>query len=221
MGLNHLCPEDYKCPDLHHALLKAMMVRVEDTFEKENIVHWVEGGTLLGLMREGTIIASDDDADYAVMDKDFEKASKALEKMCEGFKIEVKDDEGKEEVYNVKFVREPSWDYMLKIYVPQLWCENTKSKKIFGTPTIDFFRYKKANDLIKLYNHKQRLQFKNCYYAKEEMFPLVKRQFDYLQVYSPKNPLPFLFRYYGKDCLEVVKIDTRQVDNPMLKDRGF
>jgi phosphorylcholine metabolism protein LicD len=213
--------DDYKCPDLHHALLKAMLLRIHDTFEKQNISYFLEGGSLLGLMREKNIIPHDDDIDLGIFDKDFEKASKVLTEMCENFKIEVKDDEGNEKTYEVKFVRDKNWDYMLKIYVPNLWCENTKSKKIFGTPTIDFFRYKKAGDLIKLYNHRQRLEFKNCYYTKEEMFPLVKRKFDYLEVYSPNKPLPFLFRYYGKDCLTTIKMDVRQSENPMLKDRGF
>jgi phosphorylcholine metabolism protein LicD len=221
MGLNHLCEEDYKCPDLHKALLKAMMVKIEDTFEREKIIHCVEGGTLLGLMREGTFISHDDDADYLIMDKQFEKASLVLAKMCENFKIEVMDEKGDlAQTYTVKFVREKHWDYMLKIYVPDLWVENTKSKKIFGTPTIDFFSFTKAGDNVKLTNHKQRLQFKNCFYKKEELFPLVKRDFDNLQVYSPNNPMPFLYRYYGKDCMTKVKMDCRQSDSPMEKDRN-
>ena len=220
MGLNHLCSEDYKCPDLHHALLKAMLLHTHNTFEKQKIPYFVEGGSLLGLMREGTIIPHDDDIDLGLFDKDFEKASRVLEEMCKEFNIQVKDDEGNEKTYKVHFVREKNWNHMLKIYVPNLWVENTVSKKIFGTPTIDFFSYKKAGEYVKLSNHAQRLEFKNCYYTKSEMFPLVKRKFDYLEVYSPREPIPFLHRYYGDDCLTTVKIDARRADNPKEKDRG-
>lgn len=212
--------DDYKCPDLHHALLKAMLLHTHNTFEREKIQYFVEGGSLLGLMRHGNIIPHDDDIDLAIFDKQFEKASRVLEEMCKNFKIEVKDEEGVEKTYEVKFVREKHWNYMLKIYVPDLWVENTKSKKIFGTPTVDFFSYTRAGDVVKLANHRQRMEFKNCYYLKTEIFPLVKRKFDYFEVYSPKEPLPYLHRYYGADCMSVVKMDTRRVDNPMEKNRA-
>jgi hypothetical protein len=72
---------------------------------------------------------------------------------------------------------------------------------------------------VKLTNHRQRLEFKNCYYTKDELFPLVKRQFDYLEVYSPNQPMPFLYRYYGRDCMTKVKVDCRIESNPMNKTR--
>jgi phosphorylcholine metabolism protein LicD len=211
--------DDYKCPDLHHALLKAMLLRIHDTFEREKIQYFLEGGSLLGLMRGKNIIPHDDDIDLGIFDKQFDKASSVLEKMCENFKIVVEDDEKNSKEYEVKFWKQENQKYMMKIWIPNLWVENTKSKKIFGTPTIDFFSFTKAGDNVKLTNHRQRLEFKNCYYTKDELFPLVKRQFDYLEVYSPNQPMPFLYRYYGRDCMTKVKVDCRIESNPRNKTR--
>jgi len=218
--------DDYSCPPLHHALLYAMLMKVNETFEKEKIQYFLDGGSLLGCVRDKGIIKHDDDIDLGIFDKQFEKASLALEKLCQNFVIEVETNENEGEnktketkKYEVKFCREKGWDYMLKIYVPDLWCENIKSKKIFGTPTLDIFSYTKAGDKIKLSNHRQRLEFKNCYYLKTEMFPLTLRDFGPVKAYTAFQQKPYLFRYYGKDCLEKVKIDTRQAENPKLKTR--
>jgi phosphorylcholine metabolism protein LicD len=215
------CPEDLKCPELHHALLKAMLARIHDTFVKEQIQYFVEGGTLLGLIRESNLIKIDDDIDLGIFDKQFDKASKALKNMCENFKIVAQDEAKNSTEYKVEFWKQDNGQKsMLKVYIPNLWAENSVSKKIFGTPTIDFFSYTKAGDKIKLASHSHRLEFPNCYFSKNEIFPLTLRKLDFLDVFSPQNPYPYLFRYYGKDCLTKIKIDCRKADSPQNKDRN-
>jgi phosphorylcholine metabolism protein LicD len=219
MGLNHLVPEDMRCPALHHALLEGMLLKVDEVLNNKKILYFLEGGSLLGCVREGRIIAHDDDIDLFCDNKGFEEASKALEQLCENFQIQVED---KEDVktYQVKFHREKHWNYMFKIYIPNLWVQNTKSKKIFGTCTLDVFNYVKAGEKYKLKSLQQRKEFPNCYYLKNEIFPITRKKFGNIMANVPANPIPYLKRYYGANCLEEIKIDTRNALNPQEKTRN-
>ena len=204
-------PEDICLPQLHSILLKAMLFRIHNEFEKTNIQYFLEGGSLLGCMREKDMIPTDDDIDIGIFEKDVYKIKQSLLKI-HGTEIELA-----KKHYIIKFQDDSK---IMKLYIENLWCENTKSGLIFGTPTIDFFVYRKAGENIKLENRGLRLQIKNCIYKKEEMFPLKLRKFGEIEVLTPNNPISFLKRYYGEDCFDFVKVDLRRKDNPLQKIRG-
>ncbi len=56
-------------------LLKALFFLL-DIIEKENVHYWVDGGTLLGAVRDGKLIDHDEDADVSIFEKDWEKIAK-------------------------------------------------------------------------------------------------------------------------------------------------
>jgi len=47
------------------------MKKTTIVFDKHNINYWAEGGTLLGCIREGKIIDTDDDIDLGLIKEDF------------------------------------------------------------------------------------------------------------------------------------------------------
>jgi phosphorylcholine metabolism protein LicD len=205
-------PDDYCLPKLHTILLKAMLFKIHTEFKKSNISYFLDGGSCLGAMREKDIIPTDDDIDLGIFEKDVSKIKQILSSNIHLTEIQID-----KEIYVIKFVEDIK---IMKLYIENLWVENKVTKIIFGTPTIDFFVYRKAGENVKLENRNLRLQFQNCVYKKEEMFPLKLRQFGEIEAYTPNNPIPFLKRYYGNDCLEIIKVDLRKADNPREKIRG-
>jgi len=55
---------------IHNELLD-LMKKTIIIFNKHNINYWAEGGTLLGCIREGKIIDTDDDIDLGLIKEDF------------------------------------------------------------------------------------------------------------------------------------------------------
>ena len=211
-------PNDVIPAGLHHALLYGMLNFIQAALEAAKVNFWLEGGSLLGCMRDKCIIPHDDDIDLAVESRDYTKALNALRAMCNaGCFLKTETSDGKITEYKVHFESLP---HMLKVFIPGLWAENKEKGEIIGTPTIDVFSYTRANDVLKLTHIAQRKQFPNCYYKKSELYPLIKRQFGEMQFYTPNEPMGYLNRYYGNDCMFVIKKDKRDVNNPMNKERG-
>ena len=202
---------------LTHALLFRMLEHVQFHLNANKIDFWLDGGSLLGAFREGTIIPHDDDIDLGYFERDKGKLERAMKKMCdEGVVIKV-EDEGEMKEYKVQFITLPN---MTKIYIPNLWLKNKINGDIIGTPTIDFFPYKVCGDKIKLSSVLQRQQFPNCYHLKDEFYPLQDEKFGKLTCPVPNNSISFLKRYYGNDCLQVIKKDKRDENNWHAKQRG-
>lgn len=198
--------DDYTIPITNLKVLVLMLEKITKIMDDHNIKYFIEGGTLLGAVRHKGIIPWDDDIDLGVFEKDFEKLIPLFEK-------NIKDD-----TYDIKTKR--ASDDMIKVYVPDMWMKSRITGQIYGTPTIDIFKYKQAGDYIKLSSVKERQRFKNCYYKKDEFFPLIEYDFHHLKVKGANQALPFLFRYYGKDCLTNFKIDLRKEENAQNKDRN-
>ena len=69
----------YELPIQNKAVLLAMMEKIHDAFNKNNIKYLVDGGSLLGAVRDGGIIPYDDDIDIGVLDRDFERVIPLLD----------------------------------------------------------------------------------------------------------------------------------------------
>jgi len=197
---------EYKIPESTKVLLLDMMDKIHKVFSDNKIKYFIEGGSLLGAVRHGGMIPWDDDIDLGVFDKDFEKIIPLFEKHLTSDK------------YNLQFQR--TTKDMIKVYIPDFWLINKHNGHIIGTPTIDLFKYTKGNNIVKLASVSERVRFPNCYYKTSEIFPLKKYKFDNIEVMGANNPLPFLFRYYGDDCLTKYKIDIRKEENAQHKDRN-
>jgi hypothetical protein len=53
--------------------LKSILKTIKEEFVKNNILYWIDYGTLLGAVREGDIITTDDDCDIGILRQDAEK----------------------------------------------------------------------------------------------------------------------------------------------------
>jgi phosphorylcholine metabolism protein LicD len=207
----------YELPIQNKAVLLAMMEKIHDAFSKNNIKYFVDGGSLLGAVRDGGIIPYDDDIDIGVLDRDFERVIPLLD-------VIFKDDPISNVACGIAnpamkaFTERTSKD-MIKVAVAGMWMKNNETGQIYGTPTIDIFKYTKAGDVVKLANLKDRRRFPNCYYLKKELYPLKEYKFNHITVLGANNPLGYLYRYYGKDCLTNYKIDMRKEENAREKNR--
>ena len=129
--------------------LYQMLYDMDKIFQQSNIEYWLEGGTLLGLIRHGGIISWDDDADIQIKESDeervyklessFDKLGYKLIKVWFGFKIFP---------INGKKIDGYEWKY----------------------PFIDIFPMKNINDKLEYkYEHAQK-SFGKCYYQPNELY---------------------------------------------------
>lgn len=195
----------YELPPANKAVLLDMMQKIHEAFTKNNLKYFVDGGSLLGAVRHHGIIPYDDDIDIGVLDRDFERVIPLLD-------VVFKDDP-------LKVLLERTNKDMIKVAVSGMWMKNLETGQIYGTPTIDIFKYTRAGDIIKLVNLRDRRRFPNCYYIKNELFPLKEYKFNHITILGANNPLGYLYRYYGNDCLTNYKIDMRKETNAKEKDR--
>lgn len=198
--------EKYKIPETTKNILLEMMKEIHKVLTEHKIKYFIEGGSLLGAVRHKGIIPHDDDIDLGCFDYDFEKIIPLFEKTI---------------IFHPTIpiqVQRTTKD-MIKVFVPNLWFKNKETGHIIGTPTIDIFKYTKGNNIIKLASISERQRFPNCYYHKSDLFPLKPYEFNNITVIGANNPLPYLFRYYGSDCLTTYKIDIRKEDGQQ-KDRN-
>ena len=191
----------HNTPALHLFLVKNILKLLTILLDKHKITYFVDGGTLLACVREKDIILHDDDADIGVFHKDYN--SKQLQIVLDEISKTIITIDGKD--YHVLFEKGP---FITKVFIPELWC-TTESGRVIATPTIDIFNWTCKKDVIQLTSLSHRKQFKNCFYKHAEMFPLTAHTFGDFEVLGAQNPLPYLHRYYGEDCLRVARIDMR------------
>lgn len=194
---------DHNIPEEHSLILQILLEKVSNILDLNSIPYFIDGGTLLGAIRNQNRIPYDDDIDIGVLNKDFHKIIPILEKISD-------------EKYQINILK--STDNLIKVFVPNMWVKNKITNKIIGTPTLDIFRYELKGDKIRLYSTLDRQKFKNCYYLKSEFYPLNKVTFGVLRVYAVNNPLGYLYRYYSEDCLTNCIPDFRCEDDIFEKE---
>ena len=192
--------EKYDTPLIHLVLIKSILQIVTTILERDKIMYFIDGGTLLGAVRHKEIIPHDDDADIGVMNKDFRNK---LPKLFDEIKTKVIRYQEKDYPLEIEVL--PN---MIKVFLAGLWA-TTEVGRVIATPTVDIFNWKCNSNKIQLESLKQRQQFPNCYYMRSEMFPLKKYEFGGMEVYGANDPMGYLYRYYGANCLKVLEIEIR------------
>jgi lipopolysaccharide cholinephosphotransferase len=169
-------------------------------FLKENdIEYFVDGGTLLGCVRERGQIPWDDDIDIGMNPSNFNKLRKVLPILSK-----------------LGFACDDQPDDVIKIICPDVaYVRNFKfedGEEKEGGPryaAIDVFMY--VPDKKKRYQlcHKENQKlFPNCFYNKNDLYPLQEYDYHELKVFGANNPIPYLERYYGdwkKRCIHIYK----------------
>lgn len=153
--------------------------------ERHNITYWIQGGTLLGSVRNKGIIPWDDDIDISILEDDIIKLRNLKEELNE-MDLDITDSFFGYKIYDKNGT-------------------NIKGHETFKFPFIDIFVTKKYNTIIK-YVSKQALDiWKNDYFTLDELYPLKKYQFEDYEVYGPNNPYNYLDRLYPDWKIKAIK----------------
>jgi phosphorylcholine metabolism protein LicD len=205
--------EKYYTPDLHLNLIMSLVHLVGSCLDQHKIKWWAEGGTLLGAVRHKNIIPWDDDADIGVENRYWRKILPALETINN---VTISMDN---QNYEIKVLN--TTESLIKVYIPNLWVNTIEGNRIIGTPTLDIFRYRINDDIVELYDIQNREKFPNSFFRYNELFPLKEHQFGKITVRVANDPMPYVQRLYGIDCLKKCKIDLRRPtsESALEKDR--
>jgi lipopolysaccharide cholinephosphotransferase len=137
-----------------------------DIATKHKLRYWIEGGTLLGAVRNQGIIKFDDDVDVDIMHEDeihFQSLIHEFEKL--GYNVRHNN------IYSICCNKKPP---CLDIFI----------------------RHRTKDDTVLHTNLTMRTKFKNEFFLYTELFPLKKYKFGEMELYGPNNPKPHLDRAY-------------------------
>lgn len=176
------------------------LLDVHDFFITCNIPYWIDSGTLLGSVRHRGLIPWDDDLDLCIFEENeqnfieqfplLRQIGYEIVGMPFGYKIYATDGI-------------PVGDYP--------WTH----------PGCDIFIM--ATDGIKaFYKHRgfgrERALKKNLEIDLEDILPLRTYTFGLLNVMGPRNPMPYLYNWYGDTCLEMAYRDyDHGTESPIQK----
>ena len=180
-----------------HKHLIEMLELITNIFKEFHIPYFIHSGTLLGVVRENNIIPHDDDIDIAIYpeDRDF-LLSKEFNKEIKKYNLKTEMDLPKDvdkEIIKLKYLK-AAHGIFLDIFV----FEDTEERTQYRAPLC-------------------RQIWPKGYFTKKEIYPLKKYRLRHLEVYGPKNPIPYLERHYGldwrtpktreRDHNEIIKLD--------------
>jgi phosphorylcholine metabolism protein LicD len=184
-----LLPEEYL------SKMNLMLKKILQFFKDNELEYWIDGGTLLGAVRDKGQIPYDDDMDFGMEYKSFFKLRRLipeLEKM--GYRLFDQLDD---------VIKISDCDNMYsRIY----GTENEQPIEIARACCIDIFLYANKKDEYMLSDKKNRETYKNCIYKKKDLFPLVEYDYDDVKLTGANNPYPYLESYYGDWKKKVVYV---------------
>ena len=171
-----------------HKRLKIMLRTFIQLLERNNYPYFIQGGTLLGCIRDGDIIEHDDDIDLGMMDEHLQHMlnNTSFIEECKSNNIKITQS---------KLTRTCKIKYIKNVN------KNDKSK-IF----IDLFSYSKFNKkdnqtIIHYSNIISRKKWPKGWFNIDELFPLKYAYLDNILVSIPNYSIPYLKRHYGDSWL--------------------
>ena len=148
-----------------------LMKDTHQIFEKFQIVYWVDGGALLGTMRNKGQIPYDDDIDIFVPEE------------------------------HEKILEQEAFEYFKKLGYQVSKFRNAwyKITDIVSGAFMDIFIAERDQKSFRQKNTDAQSAWPKFYYKEEYVFPLQLHDFGEIQVYVPNNPDDYLERGYGKN----------------------
>ena len=157
-----------------HDTLKTRLCIFVDILDRHAYKYFLEGGSLLGCIREGGIIPHDDDVDFGMLQEDLDKLMNDTQVMTE---LKQK-------------------DLILKRSFP---CYKLKCISCPDSVFIDVFGYDQVDDKLMFHRKRNRRAWPHNWFSMKEMFPLKRVRFERCTVWIPNSPIPYLERQYGKN----------------------
>jgi phosphorylcholine metabolism protein LicD len=175
---------DYNLPDMFINELYLLLKRTTDLCHENNINYWIDGGTLLGCVREKNQIPYDNDVDLGMLQDDYTKFIKICVPILR-----------KEFNY---FCEEQAGPGFLKILSAVCGLQNTDDENNIVSPCLDIIVYHNFNGIIAIKERYIRHYYSKFRFLENNLFPL-KREYIYkdLKLYGAINPYPYLERCYG------------------------
>ena len=87
-------------PAMDHAQAAACLLKVKEIFDRRELIFWFRGGTLLGAIRDGDFIPTDNDIDIGIYEDDAERVFPAILEL---------------EVFGLKVVRTDPYDNSFQV----------------------------------------------------------------------------------------------------------
>ena len=160
-----------------------LLFDIKDIFDELSIDYWIEGGTLLGAVRDKKLIPWDHDIDMGTINKSNQAIGELIQKLKKNFYVSVKSFDKIEGVWNLGKYR------VLKVY---------PKKNIFFKKKlcVDIFIYYKDKDFYKyvVWN-------KNASHKKEHFDNLEQIDFYGKKINVPSNYKTFLQTKYGSNWM--------------------
>ena len=152
--------------------------------EKE-ICYFIDGGTMLGALRDKGQIKHDDDVDLGMLEPDMIKFLEHADEL--------------EERHNLFVIVHSG---MLKIENQNIY-RISKDDKGKIPVTIDLLLYHRPQGLnrVELALPEHRKLWGKCYHLDKDFEPFQKMEFEDFTVNCVKNPVAYLQRYYGDDWM--------------------
>ena len=154
-------------------LYKTLQV-VQEIFDQNNITYWACGGTLLGAVRCGGILPTDDDIDICVLESERPNIDKLTHLFVRaGYRVTPSP--GGVTIKSLQYPKDPS--LTVDVFVMKAVNREGKKEIVLSSP--------KAEKIWPTF----RFETKN-------VFPLKRIMFGPIKTYIPRNPYPHLDKYY-------------------------
>ena len=181
-------------------MMYQLLKDIHNVFARYGITYWIDGGTLLGAVRNKGIIPWDDDLDICIDHKDVQNVL-ALEPFFNAI--------GYEMYYPLRGVIKIApkggtagtyFGYSLKSpHIDILFTEQIDTH-IYFLPTIFADVYWLLNGDYGLVGYRDGSEI---YITQAELYPLKEYKFGEITVMGPHNPMPYLHHLYGTDCMDI------------------
>jgi phosphorylcholine metabolism protein LicD len=188
------------CDDIE--ILYQMLYDIDKILVNNDLLYYIDGGTLLGAVRHKGIIPWDDDGDICIFEED---ENNFLNLKDEFLKLgyDIIDYWGGYKIYpvngkNIKY-ENANWFWGYGADVKDVDIPKHKF------PFVDVTLVKNINNVVHYTNQTMKDNYNKCFNLNSDLNNLKNYEFNGFTLKGPNNPIPYLDSCYGKDWNTVGK----------------